>query len=498
VEIDVLAGGSLAFSRAAAAKVPLAEAADAADVRRAVQEVSREVVRSLQSYQAVGGGTPVEQVYVAGATGIEAEAGREIARGLATPCSLLDPTAALELPASPAAPMAFLTGLGMAVEDRRGARTFDFLSPKRPAAPRDVRKIRVAVIAGGVAVGVLALAVFGAVHLHGRAATADALRRRLEVLDKQAEAATKLHERVEAIDAWAGRGQDWLDHLNHVSRVFPSRREAYATGLSAGLEGRRNVREKLTLDARAADEARTTNLRDRMRRAGYVLGKPGAPAGGTGRDDRFREAARVELFVPEGRVDPSAVEQESRPGDDVWSSGFASAEAAQASYAREAPRTAERSEEASKPAPASSSGSEGPSDEDYKPVEWSLFAPGSPNAPYLEERPVAFRAIAASSRGGDGVYVLPAAPKDDYYALELREVTQEGPPKVVLGYFGKRSRATADFQRIRGDRGLRHRHEQQGAIIRGRAWYVKTEWHARHSEHQECPVAVIVDSMTVE
>ena len=90
-EIDVVVGPDLVFSRSAV--MPLVTDAPQWDSRhdRSVRDVIAEVVRSLQSFQAMEGGRAVDAILVAGGVGIEAQVARALSVGLGVPCEIVHP-----------------------------------------------------------------------------------------------------------------------------------------------------------------------------------------------------------------------------------------------------------------------------------------------------------------------------------------------------------------------------------------------------------------------
>ena len=112
-EIDVLVGSALSFSRSAAVRIPPAEG-DPHELAESVRTVTMEVVRSVQSYQAVERSSRIDSILVAGGTGVEAIAAEELSARLGAPCELFNPTAALGL-GQVENPSAFISALGLAI-----------------------------------------------------------------------------------------------------------------------------------------------------------------------------------------------------------------------------------------------------------------------------------------------------------------------------------------------------------------------------------------------
>jgi type IV pilus assembly protein PilM len=157
-EIDVISGDLLAFARSANVNVPLATI-DAAlredsrvisidDVRglvgsdeavaTAVTELLVEATRTLQAYRASDPDANVDEVIVAGGTGIEAALAERLRERLALPVRLFDPTQSLGLELTEGPKLrSFAAALGLAWGlCREGSLAIDFLNPKQPVSAR--------------------------------------------------------------------------------------------------------------------------------------------------------------------------------------------------------------------------------------------------------------------------------------------------------------------------------------------------------------------------
>jgi len=235
-EIDVLEGRALSFSRSAVVEVPAPAEDNAAAVAETVRELTMEVARSFQSFQAVEGGRHVEKVLVAGGTGIEALLVDQLARRLGIPCELFSPARWLPLPDGPDV-AAFISALGLTLGQRGEQLPFDFLNPKRPPVQRDVRKIRAALVAVLVVIGVVAGIAYGWSYLDEKDARLSKLRSTYKALEKDRKSIRKLGDRVEGIEAWRDAKTDWLALWTHISCLFPSAQDAYITDLKGNADG---------------------------------------------------------------------------------------------------------------------------------------------------------------------------------------------------------------------------------------------------------------------
>src|SRR5262249_26537038 len=223
VNIDVIARQSLLFSRGAVVKAPPEPApgaaepatsersespallgADATRPAAFADAVTIEVVRSLHSYSGMDPGNAAVKGVVAGATGHEAAVVEALGKRLSIPCTVLDPAAALDLPepAREHAPGSIaVIGLALGLSGSEGL-PFDFLHPKHPAVPRDLRRIRVLVsIATAAAVLIFVMAIRG--YLLNRL---EKVRRELdaELYDAEKKSPTyrRLIQQTAAVEDW--------------------------------------------------------------------------------------------------------------------------------------------------------------------------------------------------------------------------------------------------------------------------------------------------------
>ena len=490
-EIGVLDAGSLAFSRAASIQIPSAESLESDVVRSAVQQAATETIRSLQSYQAVQGGRPVERVLLAGGTGIEAEVARQIGRRLGVGAEVFRASDAIGLGDQSESPTAYVAAIGMAVGDRQGNLSFDFLSPKRPVAKRDPKKTRTTVL-GAAAALVLVLAVAaGGMHIHRKQSVVRQLESEVAEKQKTARQAEEMRALVEAREQWASAGQDWLPHLDRVSRAFISPDRAYAADFDGSVvesrrRGRRGARDQLSITSRARDKAEAIRLRERIRSVGYRLGRPGAVAGGE--KSGFPDGARVEAYVaPDGELNPAAVSLEPRPADDRWARKHGQVSGAVTEG--DAPEDEEGSSEESPPINAVVTGpppesQDGPPSYQY--VGMDRFEKDAAGLDSLSGKPVAFTARPTRLRGA--VWALPDVGASDYECLAFAEIGGSN-RRAVLVYVKKDSDTTKFLRENRRNR----RMYGEGVVVYGRAHHIDKEW--RTQRGRSCPVAVIADTV---
>jgi type IV pilus assembly protein PilM len=327
VIVDVISEGSLAFSRGAtvspekhesetpaeppAASLP-ADAPPAPEPFNFVDAVTIEVVRSLHSYNGMEPANVVAKVVVTGATGQEEAIVEALQKRLASPVSLLDVAACLQLSGSDrdkASGAMSSVGLALGMGDPNGL-PFDFLHPKRPPVQQDLRRIRVLV---GAAAAVLA--VFGVIGLRShlinkRLLVQKQVQSDLTAAQKMQPLYRQVRGQYAAIDEWVREGDNWLDHYIYLSGILPGPEEIYVTSLSVGGQG------TIRLAVQAKSGEILARLDKQLRAAGYEV-KPQAITPGSDKHGYdFRSS--VELIIPaKMKIDISKVKPPGRPADDA-------------------------------------------------------------------------------------------------------------------------------------------------------------------------------------
>ncbi len=240
-EIDVVSAKTLAFSRAANVNVPMVggevDTEDSA-VRvlreegettltdavcaNAVSELMVEISRTLQAYRATDAAVELEQIVIAGGTGIEMALSGATDERFDLPVTLFDPTGALGVEDNEAMKLrAFSSTLGLAWGmEGEGLLELDFLNPKRTISRQEVlqKRMRVAGIAAAVVVATaLGLVVWDRVSLNSEL---KGLKKQSADLVKQAKEDAQLLFKTYEADEWESEAQVavWLDHLLRLTR----------------------------------------------------------------------------------------------------------------------------------------------------------------------------------------------------------------------------------------------------------------------------------------
>jgi len=307
-EIDVLVGSSLSFSRSAAVKIRPGSS-DPHGLAESVRSVAMEVVRSVQSYQAVERSFKIDAILVAGGTGVEAIAGEELSTRLGAPCELFNPTAALGL-GDIENPSAFISALGLAIGHSGADQLpFDFLNPKRPRVERNWPKIAATSTAAGVLLLLTAGVTAGAIHLGGKAADVDKVQTELKEQQTKKRKLLRLKKRVESIAKWQDDRRDWLAHWAYLSALFPSCADAYISSLKTSSDG------SVSFTIKARESKIITDIGKRLTEAGYKF-QPGRLA--SAKDPfGYPYSADVRVFVEtDMAIELNSVKPIPRPQDD--------------------------------------------------------------------------------------------------------------------------------------------------------------------------------------
>jgi Tfp pilus assembly PilM family ATPase len=316
VSVDVIAHRSLLFSRGAfvrpVGETPHMDGAVPVTPEAFVQAAAIESVRSLHGYAGAEPNAPVGKVFVAGSTGLEGAMLEALKSLVSVPCTQLDPSEALRLaPDLRTAATGSIGAIGLALGfgDEFGL-PFDFLNPKRPAVPRDLR--RIAVLSGTVAAVALLMALLAVrkVLIDKRTAALREASVELSQAEKDETLYRTLVNHATVVGDWVKGGRDWLQHYAYLASVLPPSEEVYLTSLAVDNQG--TIR--LAVQARSGETL--AQLDKQLRAAGYdvkpVAINPGADSFG------YEFRSTVEMAAsPKIKIDLHKLSPVSRPADDV-------------------------------------------------------------------------------------------------------------------------------------------------------------------------------------
>jgi Tfp pilus assembly PilM family ATPase len=306
VSIEVACDHAVPFSRGATVKPAEPGAPDAF-----VTAATIEVVRSLHGYGGQGATGAPAKILVTGATGHEAALVAALAARMNSPVALLE-TAPLELPGDSREAAAGATaaiGLALGYADAGGL-PFDFLNPKRPAVPRDMRRVK---ILGGLAAAAAVFLLVAGIRswlVGQRQAVLDAVTAEAVLAEKNRPAYRKVISQAAVVNEWVGGERDWLQHYAHLTAVLPRSEEIFLTSFAVSGPG------ALRLGVRAKSGAILAKMEKQLRAAGYEV-KPLAITPGADKNG-YEFQSTVELAVPSKlKVDLTKLQPPERPADDA-------------------------------------------------------------------------------------------------------------------------------------------------------------------------------------
>lgn len=306
VSIEIACDSAVPFSRGAALK-PM----DANAPETFVNAATIEAVRSLHSHGGQGAAGSPAKVFVSGATGQEAALATALAARMSVPVAALD-TAALDLPTEArvdAGGSAAAIGLALGYADAGGL-PFDFLNPKRPAVPRDMRRVR---ILAGLAVAATVFMLVAGIRqwLIGKRQTVlDGVTAEAVLAEKNRPAYRKVISQAAVVNEWVGGERDWLLHYAHLGAVLPRSEEMFLTSFAVSGPG------ALRLGVRAKSGAILAKMEKQLRAAGYEV-KPLAITPGTDKNG-YEFQSTIELGVPAKlKIDRTKLQPPERPADDA-------------------------------------------------------------------------------------------------------------------------------------------------------------------------------------
>ena len=307
VGIEILEGSSLLFSRG----LPMPPAAET-DAEQWVRTATIEVVRSLHAFGGTAGRTAPEAAAILGGTGHEEALSIALQTRLGFAVPQVAPAHALGLERSDAAAVASgFSSIGLALgATHPSGLEFDFLNPKRPTPPPDLRKIRM--IAGAAAAVAVLVVVLGVrkTLISRREAVLAALQSELTTGEKKRPVYRQMIQQAATLKAWSAEERDWLDHYAHLSAVLPPSEEIYLTSVAFG------PNRAIRLGVQARNGEILGKVDRLLRAAGYDV-KPLAVTPGADRNG-YNFRTTVELTVPAKlKFDLNKLHPPARPADDM-------------------------------------------------------------------------------------------------------------------------------------------------------------------------------------
>jgi type IV pilus assembly protein PilM len=297
-EIDLIAAGQLAFSRAASVGItPLIEPGAApthqaldAETKQTLDQLLVEVTRSIEAYRAAKPGAVVDQVVVAGSSGLEHHLAEALAKRFRAPARFFNPAEALGMPSEAGAAMvSFSAPLGLALgHSEPGLLRFDFLHPKKAEKPGARRAKLIPRVAAVVALFSLAAGVaYGQWYL-GKREQLHRAQEQVRSLRARLEKAKTLQELVAAACEWRDGEVIFLDELLAVTEAFPDTTDAYLANYRAGES------PVIRMQVRAIGNQFGNELAKRLNETGWYDATPGKSIEGSGQQ-RFNYTADIKV-----------------------------------------------------------------------------------------------------------------------------------------------------------------------------------------------------------
>jgi len=307
VGIEILEGSSLLFSRG----LPMPPA-NGTDTEQWIRTATIEVVRTLHAFGGTAGRTAPESAVIVGGTGREEALSISLQTRLGFNVPQVALAHALGLERSDASAVASgFSSMGLALGATHPAGLeFDFLNPKRPTPPPDLRKIR---LIAGAAVALAVLVVVLGVRktlISRREAVLAALQSELATGEKKRPTYRQMIQQAATLKAWSAEERDWLDHYTHLSAVLPPSEEVYLTSVAFG------PNRAIRLGVQARNGEILGKVDRLLRAAGYDV-KPLAVTPGADRNG-YNFRTTVELTVPAKlKFDLNKLHPPARPADDM-------------------------------------------------------------------------------------------------------------------------------------------------------------------------------------
>ena len=307
VGIEIIEDGAILFSRG----VPLAARPDSESTEW-IRSVTLELVRTLHSFASSSTRSNPTSAYVFGGTGRESLVADALQTRLGFPVNCPDIAARLALDRSQQniAQASFaVLGLALGITDPGGL-PFDFLNPKRPTPPTDMRRVK---IIAGTFIGILLLICLFSLRsslVNRRRTVLTQLQEELASGEKKRPTYRQIIQQANTLRTWSSEDRDWLDHYAYLSAIFPPSEEVYLTSIAFG------PGKAIRLGAQARNGEILSKLDRQLRAAGYEV-KPLAVTPGADRNG-YGFRTTVELSVPSKlKFDLTKLVPPARPTDDI-------------------------------------------------------------------------------------------------------------------------------------------------------------------------------------
>lgn len=255
-EIDVIADGKLAFSRAASAAVQIDDATDSTDasrpgaehetddqqgsaifqfpatarsdrslsvIDRAVQTLLVEVTRSVEAYRSSEPGVQISRIIVAGSSGVEKPFADALSRRMDTEVELYNPARQFGWSEESGQDgQAFAALIGLVTGAAAGDLHFDFLNPKKTLTTTERRLKKAPLAAAAALLFVASAAVFYFLGVAPAKADLADTKAKVKAVQKELEELEKFERTVAQAETFERKQVIWLEELDRILRELPS------------------------------------------------------------------------------------------------------------------------------------------------------------------------------------------------------------------------------------------------------------------------------------
>lgn len=313
-----LEGELLADSKIVGAAVPNLSGGSAT-VRDAVASLMVEIVRSYEAYRATEAGAKLEQIIVAGATGVEASLAEALHERLGVHAELYNPGATLDLPPQRARELrGFSAAIGLAMcSAMPPTQQFNFLAPKKAVAQSTKRLRRMPRVVMAAAMVILSVLVYRRYVVEPKQKEIARLKDNTSDLKRELDGYRKgkvmidgvndVDGRVIAVRDWFDSQFVWTSELAALTRAFPADKEAYVTAVSFS-----DQPPSIDLALRTMNPSITNGFVTRLTSEGF-----NAAVGSSSESpmkDGFLYSDSVKISLSPGRRSGAAAPAASQPG----------------------------------------------------------------------------------------------------------------------------------------------------------------------------------------
>jgi Tfp pilus assembly PilM family ATPase len=269
-EINVIRDGRLVFSRAAQVSIPpggvtapppppvhhssgeetIPFVDDHLARPRPMDVLLVEVSRTIEAYRATDPGARIDQIILAGSTGITSEVAASVQTRFGVLTQLFSPPAALQWDVSGADATPFSAAVGLALSGGGDTlRHFNFAHPKEPEAEHRERVKRVPMVAVAIGLFLTAGLVLAYMPIRSRGEQIDELQSKIDAANADKKLREELSKQLKDVSDWQTKNVVWLDTIHQIAKdIFTSNKDAFFTRLDFNESG------QVKLDFLAVDD----------------------------------------------------------------------------------------------------------------------------------------------------------------------------------------------------------------------------------------------------